>query len=43
LIPWLEAEPTAHLVGHGPVQSLVAALDDSTAADVQVMTGEALR
>lgn len=42
LIPWMEADSGAHLVGHGPVQELIGALDDSTVADVQVMAGETL-
>jgi 2-amino-4-hydroxy-6-hydroxymethyldihydropteridine diphosphokinase len=42
LIPWLEAEPDAHLVGSGSVQSLVEALNNLIDADVQVMAGERL-
>lgn len=29
LVPWLEVDPTAELVGHGPVADLVAGLDTS--------------
>lgn len=29
LVPWLEIDPAAELVGHGPVADLVAALDTS--------------
>jgi 2-amino-4-hydroxy-6-hydroxymethyldihydropteridine diphosphokinase len=29
LVPWLEIDPAADLVGHGPVADLVAALDTS--------------
>ena len=42
LIPWLEAEPDAHLVGSGSVQALVEALTDGIDADVQIMAGERL-
>lgn len=44
LVPWQEADPTAHLVGHGAVQGLIdAQFPDLRAAEIRVLEGEELR